>query len=173
MSEGNFQFPLALREKFKKVKLLLLDSDGVLTDGSLTYLEKHGWIRTYNIYDGYGITLLQDLGIPVGIISGGDSKDLKERIKLLKIKHSVLGSKDKLKSLEKISKKTKIPFENICFVGDDLFDIPALEKVGLAITVPDAMPEVKAIVHYQTTRRGGSGAVREVTDAIRKIQNLK
>ena len=167
------EFPLGLREKFKRVKLLLLDADGVLTDGSITYLEKHGWCRTHNVYDGYGIKLIQSLGIQVGVISGGNSKDLKERVKLLKIKHAVLGSEDKLKSLDKLVKKTKIPYENICFVADDLFDIPALEKVGLAITVPDGMPEVKAMAHWVTTRRGGHGAVREVIDAIRKVQNLK
>jgi 3-deoxy-D-manno-octulosonate 8-phosphate phosphatase (KDO 8-P phosphatase) len=166
-------FPLSLREKFKKVKLLLLDSDGVMTDGSLYFDGKQGFVRVYNIYDGYGISLLQDQGILVGVISGGKTPDLKARIKMLDIQHVVLGSKDKFKSLEMISKKTKIPFENICFVGDDLFDIPALEKVGLAVTVPDAMPEVKAIAHWTTTRRGGHGAVREVVDAIRKIQQLK
>ena len=167
------EFPLSLREKFKKVKLLLLDSDGVMTDGSLYYAGKAGFTRVYNIYDGYGITLLQEQGIQVGVISGGKTEDLKARVKMLGIKHAVLGSKDKLKSLEIISKKTKIPFENICFAGDDLFDIPALEKVGLAITVPDAVPEGKAIVHWTTTKRGGHGAVREIVDAIRKIQNLK
>jgi len=166
------EFSLGLREKLKRVKLLLLDADGVLTDGTISYLEKHGWFRTYNVYDGYGIKLIQSLGIPVGVISGGNSKDLKERIKLLKIKHSVLGSEDKLKSLEKIVKKTGVPVENICFVADDLFDLPALERVGLAITVPDAVPEVKAMADWVTTRRGGHGAVREVIDAIRKVQKL-
>lgn len=162
----------ALLEKFKKVQLLLLDVDGVLTDGRIAYIEKQGWSRTYNVYDGYGIKLIQSLGMQVGIMSGGQSKDLKERVKLLKIKHAILGSEDKLKSLEIISKKTKVPFENICFVADDLFDLPALEKVGLAITVPGAMPEVKAMADWITTRRGGHGAVREVIDVIRKVQNL-
>ena len=168
-----YEFSLKLREKLKKVKLLLLDVDGVMTDGKLFYIEKQGFTRTYNIYDGYGIKLIQKLGIPVGIMSGGKSKDLKERIKMLGIEHAIIGSEDKLDSLEKLVKKTKIAYENICFVADDLFDIPALEKVGLAITVPDAMEEVKEIVHHITTRRGGEGAVREVIDAIRRVQNLK
>jgi 3-deoxy-D-manno-octulosonate 8-phosphate phosphatase (KDO 8-P phosphatase) len=170
---GGFEFSLKLREKLKKVKLLLLDVDGVLTDGRIFYIPGQGPSRFYNVYDGYGIRYIQSLGIPVGVMSGSNSKEIKERIKVLGIQHVVLGSEDKLESLNKIVKKTKVPFENICFVADDLFDIPALEKVGLAVTVPDAVDEVKAIAHYTTKKRGGYGAVREVIDAIRKVQNLK
>jgi 3-deoxy-D-manno-octulosonate 8-phosphate phosphatase (KDO 8-P phosphatase) len=158
--------------RFKKIKLLLLDVDGVLTDGTVQWIEGQGFTRTYHINDGYGIKLLQSLGVPVGIISGGSSKDLQERIKLLQIQHVVLGSEDKLTSLEKISKDTGIPFSEICFVGDELFDIPALRKVGLSITVPNGMIEVKKIAHYITSKAGGQAAVREVIDAIRAAQNL-
>lgn len=160
-------------KRFKKIKLLLLDVDGVLTDGTVRWIEPQGWTREYHINDGYGIKLLQSLGVPVGIISGGSSKDLVERIKVLGIKYSVLGSEDKLSSLEKLSKETGIPFDLICFVGDELFDMPALKKVGLSVTVPNGMIEVKKIAHYITEKPGGKAAVREVIDAIRAAQNLK
>jgi 3-deoxy-D-manno-octulosonate 8-phosphate phosphatase (KDO 8-P phosphatase) len=160
-------------EKLKKIRLLLLDVDGVLTDGSITWIAGQGFTRTYHAHDGYGIRLIQKLGLPVGVISGGQSQDLKERLQFLGIQHFVLGSEDKFASLTKMSEETKIPLEQICFIGDDLFDIPALEKVGLAVTVPNAVPEVKEVVHFITTIPGGKGAVRQVIDALRKVQNLK
>jgi 3-deoxy-D-manno-octulosonate 8-phosphate phosphatase (KDO 8-P phosphatase) len=164
--------PAELDARLKKIKLLLLDVDGVLTDGSIFFMEGQGWTRVYNVNDGYGIRLLQKLGIPVGVISGGMSIELKERMKLLGIAHMVLGSENKAESLQKMIDETGIPADQICFVADDLFDIPALKKVGLAVTVPDAMPEVKAIAHYITTKGGGRGAVREVIDHIRWAQGL-
>ena len=160
-----------LLSRLKKVKLLLVDVDGVLTDGRIFFSEL-GWTRTYHIHDGYGIRLLQKLGIPVGVITGGQSDELKERLKTLQIEHFVLGSEDKLASLTELSKKLQIAFENICFVGDDVFDIPALEKVGLSVSVPNGIDEVKKKVHWVTRRSGGQGAVREVIDAIRKAQKL-
>ena len=163
----------ALDARLKNIKLLLLDVDGVLTDASLFFIEGQGWTRVYNVYDGYGIKLIQKLGIPVGVISGGNSEELKERMKLLGISHLVLGSEDKGASLTKMIEETGIQPEQICFVADDLFDIPALERVGLAISVPGAMPEVKAIAHYITERGGGKGAVREVIDLIRIAQGLQ
>jgi 3-deoxy-D-manno-octulosonate 8-phosphate phosphatase (KDO 8-P phosphatase) len=159
-------------QRLKKIRLLLLDVDGVLTDGTIFHTPGQGWTRTYNIYDGYGIKLLQKLGTPVGIISGGQSEDLKERIQFLGIRHAVLGSEDKLASLETLSRETGVPPEEICFMGDELFDMPALKVAGLAITVPDALPEVIAISHAVTTRAGGKGAVREVIDRIRYAKNL-
>ena len=164
--------PAELDARLKKIKLLLLDVDGVLTDGSIFFMEGQGWTRVYNVSDGYGIKLLQKLGVLVGVISGGHSTELKERMKLLGITHMVLGSEDKATSLQKIIEETGVQADQICFVADDLFDIPALRKVGLAITVPDGMPEVKAMAHYITVRGGGRGAVREVIDHIRWAQGL-
>lgn len=160
-----------LQARLKKIKLLLLDVDGVMTDGRIFYSEM-GWTRTYHIHDGYGIKLIQSFGIPVGVISGGNSEELKERLKVLKIEHFVIGSEDKLKSLTEVSEKLNIPFEHICYVGDDLFDIPALTQVGLGVSVPNAVDEVKKIAHFITKKSGGHGAVREVIDAIRHAQKL-
>ncbi len=158
--------------RLKRIKLVLLDVDGILTNGSLFYVEGQGWTRTYNIYDGYGIKTIQRAGIKVGIISGGNSTELKERIKMLGIQHAVLGSEDKLSSMRQILAETGLTPEDACFMGDEWFDIPALKAVGLAITVPEAMPEVHEVVHAVTRRSGGHGAVREVIDRIRKAQNL-
>ena len=167
ISEADFE------ARLKRIRLLLLDVDGILTNGSLIHIEGQGWTRTYNIYDGYGIRSIQKLGIPVAIISGGSSNDLKERIKMLGIRHAVLGSEDKLASLKQILGETGIAPEESCFMGDEWFDIPSLKAVGLAITVPEAMPEVHEVVHAVTRRSGGHGAVREVIDRIRHAQGLR
>lgn len=158
-------------KRAKNIKLILLDVDGVLTDGRI-FFSNIGWTRIYHIHDGYGIRMIQRLGIPVGIMSGGQSDELKERIKILDIKHSILGSENKLESLITLSEEVSIDFKSILFMGDDLFDLPALQKVGLSVSVPNAMDEVKASVDYVTKKSGGKGAVREVIDLIRKAQNL-
>ncbi len=160
------------QKKISRIRLLLLDVDGILTNGTIFHVEGQGWTRTYNIYDGYGIKLIQKMGIKVGIISGGNSNELKERIKVLGIQYAVLGSEDKLASMKQITQETGISAEETCFMGDELFDMPALMAVGLAITVPEAMSEVHNVVHAITRRSGGQGAVREVIDQIRKVQNL-
>jgi 3-deoxy-D-manno-octulosonate 8-phosphate phosphatase (KDO 8-P phosphatase) len=162
----------AFESRLKKVKMLLLDVDGVLTDGSVFYVKGQGWTRFYNIHDGYGIRLMIKKGFKIGIISGGSSEELQERIKLLGIEHAVLGSEDKLASMKIISEKTGISIREMAFMGDELFDIPALLVAGVAITVPTCAPEVKAIAHWVTDREGGRGAVREVIDVIRRVQKL-
>ena len=158
--------------KLKKIKLILLDVDGILTNGSLFYVEGQGWTRTYNIYDGYGIKTIQKLGIQVGIISGGNSTELKERIKMLGIPHAVLGSEDKLSSMKQILSVTGFTPDEVCFMGDEWFDIPALKAAGVAVTVPEAMPEVHSVVQAITRKSGGHGAVREMIDRIRHAQGL-
>ncbi|NDF14674.1 hypothetical protein EB061_05065 [bacterium] len=158
--------------RLRKVKLLLLDVDGILTNGSLFWIEGQGFTRTYNIHDGYGIKMIQKLGIEVGIISGGASNCLKERIKLLGIRHAVLGSEDKLSSMRQILAETGLAPDQACFMGDEWFDIPALKAVGLAVTVPEAMVEVHQVVHAVTRKSGGHGAVREMIDRIRHAQGL-
>jgi len=158
--------------RLKKTKMLLLDVDGILTDAKTFYIEGSGFTRFFNMYDGYGIKLLIKAGFPVGIISGGQAKDLQERIRILGIEHFVLGNEDKLTSMKTLSEKLKIPFENIAFMGDELFDLPALKAVGLSISVPGATDEVKNQVNWITHKTGGNGAVREIIDAIRKLQNI-
>ncbi len=161
-----------IQSKLKKIRLLILDIDGVMTDGRVFWLQGHGWSRHFHIKDGYGLKVLMKHGVDVAVISGGDSQDVRTRMEFLKIKHVFLGDEDKLKALDKIVEATKLDLSQMAFMGDDLFDIPVLEKVGFSATVPHAVDPVKARVHYITETPGGWGAVREVADAIRKAQGL-
>lgn len=161
-----------IQRRLKKLKLLILDVDGVMTDGRIFWLEGHGWTRHFHIHDGYGLKVLMKCGIDVAIISGGDSKDVRTRMEFLKIKHVFLGDEDKVKALDKIVAATGLATEQMAFMGDDLFDIPVIERVGFSATVPHALDPVKSRVNYITERPGGFGAVREVADAIRKAQGL-
>jgi len=160
-----------IQARLKRIKLLALDIDGVMTDGRVFWLEGHGWTRFFNIKDGYGIKVLMRAGVQVAVISGGDSKDVRERMAFLKIQHVFLGDEDKIKAFDKILQATGFSAEEIAFMGDDLFDMPVLERVGFSATVPHAVPEVKAVVHYITDSAGGWGAVREIADAIRIAQS--
>jgi len=166
ISEDEFE------SRLKKIRILFLDVDGILTNGTIFHVEGQGWTRIYNIYDGYGIKTIQKLGIKVSIISAGQSNELKERVKMLGIEHAVLGSEDKLGGIRKVLAETGISAEEACFMGDEWFDIPGLKAVNLAITVPEAMVEVHEVVHAVTRKSGGHGAVREVIDRIRSAQGL-
>lgn len=161
-----------LQEKLKRLKLLILDVDGIMTSGHIFWLEGHGWTRQFHIRDGYGLKILMKAGIQVAIISGGDSKDVRTRMEFLKISHIFLGDEDKVKALEKIKASTGFEYSEMAFMGDDLFDIPVLEKVGFSATVPQAVSEVLGRVDYVTQHHAGAGAVREIADAIRRAQGL-
>lgn len=162
----------AIQEKLRNIKILILDVDGVMTDGRIFWLDGHGWTRHFHIKDGYGLKLLLKSGIDVAVISGGDSKDVRIRMEFLKIKHVYLGDEDKLKALDKIVLGTGFKLEQMAFMGDDLFDIPVMEKVGFSATVPHAVEAVKMRANYVTESPGGWGAVREVADALRQAQGL-
>lgn len=162
-----------LREKLKKIKFLILDVDGVLTDGSIVYSSKGEEIKTFNVHDGYGIEMLRQNGIPVGIITGRISSIVEKRAQDLKIENLVQGTIDKIPAAEKFAQKYNLSFDEIAFIGDDLFDIPLLQKVGFSAAPKNARREVKRIVDYVTTNEGGKGAVREVIDMILEAKELK
>jgi len=161
-----------IQNRLKKIRLLILDVDGVMTDGRIFWLENHGWTRYFHIKDGYGLKLLMKAGIQVAVISGGDSKDVRIRMEFLKIPYVFLGDENKVIALDKITEATGLTHDQMAFMGDDLFDIPVLEKMGFSATVPHAVDPVKERVHYITESAGGWGAVREIADAIRKSQGL-
>jgi len=156
--------------RLKKIKLLLLDVDGVLTDGRIFWIESQGWTRQFNVKDGYGLKLLMKAGIQVGVISGGKSKDVEARFEFLKLNYIFLGDENKIVAFDKIVASSKFAHDQIAFIGDELFDIPVLERVGFSATVPHAPLTVKEKVHYITEVEGGWGAVREVSDAILQAQ---
>jgi 3-deoxy-D-manno-octulosonate 8-phosphate phosphatase (KDO 8-P phosphatase) len=161
-----------IQKRLKKIKILILDVDGVLTDGRVFWLEGHGWTRHFHVKDGYGLKILMKGGVQVAVISGGDSKDVRTRMEFLKIQHIYLGDENKIVALEKIKDATGFAYEQMAFMGDELFDIPVLERVGFSATVPHAVDPVKERSNYVTETEGGWGAVREVADAIRKAQGI-
>jgi 3-deoxy-D-manno-octulosonate 8-phosphate phosphatase (KDO 8-P phosphatase) len=154
----------------KRIRLLLLDVDGVLTDGRIVLDEAGRELKFFNIKDGLGIKLLQQAGFKVGILSGRRSPAVRLRAKELGIRLIRQGVVDKREALEAVLRKEKFRAEQICFVGDDLVDLPVFYRVGLAVAVADSLEEVKAEAHYITRHPGGRGAVREVCDLILKAQ---
>lgn len=158
---------LDVNQKLSKIKLLLLDVDGILTDCRIFFDPNGEWRRFFSIRDGYGIKLLLDNGFQVGIITASKSKDIAERAKMLKLTYFYEGSLDKEPAYQEILIKSGLTAEQVAYMGDDLFDLPILTQVGFAATVADAMEEVKNKVHYIAKRPAGNGAVREVCDLIR------
>lgn len=162
----------ALQEKAKKIKLLLLDADGILTDGKIYYGDYGDEIKSFDVRDGLGLSLWAKAGRKSCILTAKKSSILKKRAKEIRVTRVYQNSYRKTSSYEKIKKKFKLKDEEVCYMGDDLIDIGVLKKAGLAITVPEAPEEVKVCVDYITQHNGGRGAVREVVELILKIQGL-
>ena len=158
------------KERAKEIRLLLLDVDGVLTDGRIVYDGRGRELKSFDIKDGQGIRLLQQAELKVGILSGRRSSAVRLRARELGIEILHQKAQDKAKTLEEILQKNKIRTEQICFMGDDLLDLPVLLRVGFAVAVADAVEEVKANAHYVTHHPGGRGAVREICELILKAQ---
>ncbi len=158
--------------KLKKIKVLLFDVDGILTDGRILYDGSEvGFNRIYNIYDGYGIRVMINAGIKVGFISGAESVSIKKRAEVLGVNYLFLGNEDKREAYKKVLSDGYKDSE-ILYMGDELFDIPLLKRAGFSATVPEAFEEVKKNVDYITDRLGGRGAVREVIDMVRYAQKI-
>lgn len=152
------------------VQLLLLDVDGVLTDGSITYISGGGEAKTFNTQDGLGIRLLQESGVAVGIITARSSEAVERRARDLQLAYCFQGTQDKLTAYEAILKKTGLRPLQTAYMGDDLMDLPILNRAGLAAAPANAVAEVRQRVHYTTERCGGSGAVREICELILEAQ---
>jgi 3-deoxy-D-manno-octulosonate 8-phosphate phosphatase (KDO 8-P phosphatase) len=156
-------------EKLKKIKMLIMDVDGVLTDGRIWLDTDNEWKRMFSVIDGVGIKRLIEHGYMTGIITGAKSKDVQTRVKFLGIQHFYEGAKEKTPAYEDILAKTGLKDENIAYVGDDFFDIPVLQRCGFAASVPTALEEVRIAAEYVTGSPAGFGAVREVCELLIKF----
>jgi 3-deoxy-D-manno-octulosonate 8-phosphate phosphatase (KDO 8-P phosphatase) len=160
----------AIVEKAKKLKLLILDVDGVLTDGKLFFDNQGNEYKSFHARDGHGIKLLRQTGVEVAVISGRKSNSVALRMKNLGIEYVYQGHENKQAAFDELIQKTGIMPEQAAHVGDDLLDLPIMMRVGLAIAVNDANFAVKQRAHWCTTLPGGHGAVREVCDFIMQAQ---
>ena len=160
----------AILERLKRIKMVIFDIDGVMTDGRVIYSVYGDELKFFDVTDGLGIMLLVSAGIKTVIITAKKSRIVKTRARDMKITKVYQGYMNKLVPLKNILFWQRIKPEEICFIGDDLIDIPVLKRVGLAVAVPNAMDEVKKYAHYITSRPGGRGAVREICDMLLKAQ---
>jgi 3-deoxy-D-manno-octulosonate 8-phosphate phosphatase (KDO 8-P phosphatase) len=160
----------SLASRAQAIKLLVLDVDGVLTDGRITYAADGTEIKSFHVRDGSGLVFWQRLGGRVAIISGRRSKTVDVRAAELGITLVEQGVADKRAALERALAATSLAAAEACAVGDDLPDLPVLRTCGLAVAVADACPEVRGIAHYVTRAAGGRGAVREVVELLLRAQ---
>ena len=160
-------------KQLKSIKVCLFDVDGVLTDGRLFYTGKEvGFNRFFHTQDGYGMKILQEAGLKVGIITGGNSLGVHKRFKSLGVDYFYAGSSDKRKFYREVLKSSGVEDKNIMYIGDEFFDLPILKRVGFSCTVPHASYEIRKSVDYVTVRSAGMGAAREVIDLIRHAQGI-
>lgn len=160
-----------MKQRIAPIRLLVLDVDGVLTDGRIVFDSNGVESKFFNVKDGHGIKLLQRAGIAVAIISGRDSQVVANRAAELGIEHVYQGSLDKMVSYRDLLVKTGFTDHQIAFMGDDIIDLPLLRRVGFAAAPADAVSEILPHVHYLAKNGGGWGAVREVCDLILKEQS--
>jgi len=161
-----------MNEKLEKIKLLLLDVDGVMTDGRIIYDANGLESKFFNVKDGHGIKMLQRYGLEIGIITGRTSVVVDFRARELGIELVYQGALKKLESYEDIKLRTGLSDHQIAFMGDDVIDVPVLRRVGFSAAPADALPEVAALVDYVAKNGGGRGAVREICDLILKGRGL-
>jgi 3-deoxy-D-manno-octulosonate 8-phosphate phosphatase (KDO 8-P phosphatase) len=158
------------QSKLARVKLLLCDVDGILTDGSV-FIRPDNETKLFNIQDGLGLKLLQREGIKVGWISNRPSRVTFRRAEELSVDFLNQDKGSKVAAAEKILAKTGLDWDDVCYMGDDIVDLCLLTRAGLAVSVPNGIAEAKRAADYVTKARGGHGAVREVAELILKAQN--
>ncbi len=157
-------------EKARKVKLLLLDVDGVLTDGRIVYDSKGRDLKLFDVHDGLGVYLLKKAGIPTILITAKGSRAIGPRARDMQVAAVFEDVSPKTKALDKILNKHKVGMDQICFMGDDLVDLCVMKRVGFPIAVFNASSEIKQAACFVTSKKGGRGAVREVAELILKTQ---
>jgi len=164
--------PLTLSQRCARIELLVLDVDGVLTEGGITYADDGKEIKRFHVRDGSGLAIWRHVGKKSAIISGRSSRIVEVRAVELDISPVFQGTTQKLEPFRQILEATRMTAEQACFIGDDFPDLPVLRNCGLAVAVADACPEVQTEAHYVTRCPGGQGAVREVIELILNCQGL-
>lgn len=162
-----------LKERAKKIKMMVFDVDGVMTNGDVTYDENGVEYKTFNVKDGHGLVRMAKSGFITAIITARNNGTVQHRAKNLNITELYQGRKYKLPALEELREKYNLSYDEISYMGDDLPDICCLEKVGLACCPKDAVKEVQKIAHFKSSRKGGRGAVRELCDFILDAQGIE
>ncbi|MCB0377553.1 MAG: HAD-IIIA family hydrolase [Bdellovibrionales bacterium] len=153
-------------EKLKHIKMLVMDVDGIMTDTRIMLDPNGEWKRFFSVRDGIGINLLRKHGYKTAVITGAHSEDVQKRMQHLKIDYFYENKLDKLPAYEELKNESGFMDKEICYIGDDVFDIPLLKLVGFSATVPEAVEEVKKECDYITKRHGGFGAVRDLCQII-------
>jgi len=166
----------ALKKRAAQISLILMDVDGTMTDGSVTLLSQNDGtaleIKTFDAHDGQGLTLAQTAGLRTGCITGRESAALLRRAHEMKMEFIYMKQPVKMPAYEEIIQKAGVSDSAVAFIGDDLPDIPLLRRVGLAVAVGDAVPEVKKVAHYTTKALAGRGAVREAIELVLKSKGI-
>jgi len=160
-----------ITERARKIRLLILDCDGVLTDGQIIMLPGGDETKAFDVKDGHAMVMAQRAGLPIAIISGRKSSVVQARAKELGIAHLHQMAWVKTEPYEAILSQEGLSDADVCYVGDDVVDIPLLRRAGLSVAVADAVEEAKQYSHFVTTRAGGRGAVREIIELILKAQS--
>jgi 3-deoxy-D-manno-octulosonate 8-phosphate phosphatase (KDO 8-P phosphatase) len=166
----------ALKRRASRIRVLLMDVDGTMTDGSVTLLSQLDGtaleIKTFDAHDGQGLTLAQTAGLRTGCITGRESAALLRRAYEMRMEFVYMKQPVKMPAYEDILRRAEATDQEVAFVGDDLPDIPLLQRAGLAVAVGDAVPEVKAVAHYTTKAVAGHGAIREAVELILRSKGI-
>lgn len=162
-----------LLSRAKEIRLLLLDVDGVLTDGSLLYTGDDVESKAFNTQDGFGLTLLREVGIETGVITARKSAVVARRIYELKMKYARQGARDKMVAFTEILEESGFNEKQVAYMGDDWLDLKLLCRVGLAVAPANAVDEVKDAVHFITPQSGGRGAVRNLCDLLVESRGVR
>lgn len=166
----SLRMPEAVRERAMSIALLVLDVDGVMTDGTLYYGADGELLKAFHVHDGLGIKLCQAAGVPVAVITAKTGGPLARRLRDLGIEHALMGREDKRAALDELTRAAGVTPDRIAYVGDDIVDLPVLRQVGLPVAVSNAHALVRREAAWVTARAGGHGAVREVVDGLLDAQ---
>jgi len=158
-------------EKAEKIRMVIFDVDGVLTDGRLYVTDQGTELKAFYSRDGLGMRMLQQSGVDIAVMTGRTSETVKHRMAEMRIRHVYQGQHNKLPALDSLIDETGVTAEAIAYLGDDIVDLPVMRQVGLAVAVADAHEDVKLYADWQTPNNGGLGAARDLCELIMKAQN--